>query len=225
VRAEPRHPHEDPWDHARADDEHQQHEARELHESEGRRGQNRPRSTTGGGIGEGWNDHEDHHGQDVLHDQPSDGHAARRRAHEAVGLQSPHQDDRARDRQGDAEDQGLARRPRGSNSDGEAEQGHERALRENARHRDAADLHQFLDVEVDPDAEHQKDDAHLGKLRRDRKVAHEARGVGPDDDAGQQVPDDRRQAEALRDQPEHPRHEQARSERREERCLVGHASG
>ena len=47
-------------------------------------------------------------------------------------------------------------------------------------------------VEVQPDAEHQQDDADLRELFRQVAIGDEARRVRPDDDAGQQIPDDGR---------------------------------
>ena len=51
-----------------------------------------------------------------------------------------------------------------------------------------------------PDAEHEQDDADLGELLGQRRVGDEAGRVRPDQRARQQVADDRRQAEALREE-------------------------
>jgi hypothetical protein len=59
-------------------------------------------------------------------------------------------------------------------------------------------------VEVQPDAEHQQDDADLRELRGEGGVAHVPGRVGADDNTRQQVPDDRRELEPLRDEPEDP---------------------
>ena len=66
-------------------------------------------------------------------------------------------------------------------------------------HGDAPDGQQILEVEVQADAEHQQDDADLGELLGQLAVGDEAGRVRPDDDAGEQVADDRREAEPLRD--------------------------
>ena len=47
------------------------------------------------------------------------------------------------------------------------------------------------------DAEHQKDDADLGKFERQRLVGHETGRVRPDEHAGYQVADEGRNAEAV----------------------------
>ena len=75
----------------------------------------------------------------------------------------------------------------------------DRALRDGAGNGDAPDREQFLDVELQADAEHQQDDADLRQLLGQRRVGDEARRVRADQRAGEQVADDRRQAEALRD--------------------------
>jgi hypothetical protein len=55
---------------------------------------------------------------------------------------------------------------------------------------------------VQPDAEHQQDDADLGELLREADVADEAGREGTDQDAGQQVADDRRQPKTGREEAE-----------------------
>jgi hypothetical protein len=72
-------------------------------------------------------------------------------------------------------------------------------LHHRAGNRDAADRQQFVEVKLQADAEHQQDDADLGELLRDPDVDRETRRIRADQRSGQQVTDDRRQAEALRD--------------------------
>ena len=79
------------------------------------------------------------------------------------------------------------------------ERGRHQALDDRPGHGDPADGEQFLEVEVQPDAEHQQDDADLGQLLGQVPVGDEAGRVRPDDDPGQQVADDRRQPEPVRD--------------------------
>ena len=73
----------------------------------------------------------------------------------------------------------------------------DRALRDGARDGDAPDREQFLDVELQADAEHQQNDADLRELLGQRGVGDEARRVRADERPGQQVADDRRQPEPL----------------------------
>jgi hypothetical protein len=72
-------------------------------------------------------------------------------------------------------------------------------LGDGSGHRDVADRKQFVDMELQADAEHQEDDADFGKLLGECRIGDESRRVRSDRHAGQQVPDDRRQAGALRE--------------------------
>ena len=143
---------------------------------------------------QGRDHHEHDHGQDVLHDQPSDRHVSCGSRHELPRLQPPQQHDRARHRQRDAEHDAGGDRPSEGHRDGHPEQRRHHALDEGARNGHALHVHQLAKVEVEADAEHQEDDAHLRELARERHVADEARRVGTDQDAGQQVTDDGREA-------------------------------
>jgi hypothetical protein len=77
------------------------------------------------------------------------------------------------------------------------EGGRDRALNDGTRNRNLAYSEEFLDVELQADAEHQQDDADFSELFCHRTVRHVARRVGPDEKAGDQVTDDRRQAQPL----------------------------
>ena len=61
--------------------------------------------------------------------------------------------------------------------------------------RDPADREQFLDVELEPDAEHQQDDADLGELLGEVPVGDEAGRRRPHDDPGEEIADDGREPE------------------------------
>ena len=58
--------------------------------------------------------------------------------------------------------------------DRRAEDRRDGALDDRARNRDAADGEQFVEVELEADAEHQEDDADLGELFGERRVGDEA---------------------------------------------------
>ncbi len=51
--------------------------------------------------------------------------------------------------------------------------------------------------ELKPDSEHQEDDAKVGELRAERLVGDETGRVGPDDDAGDQIADERGEPEPV----------------------------
>ena len=57
---------------------------------------------------------------------------------------------------------------------------------------------QILQGEMQPDAEHQQDHADLGQLVGQALVGHIARREGADEHAGEQIADERRDAEAMR---------------------------
>ena len=81
---------------------------------------------------------------------------------------------------------------------------------------------QVAEREVQPDAEHQEDDAELGELRGQPGVAHEARRERPDGDARDQVADDGRQAQPRSEQPEHEGDPEPRRDDGDQRRLVNH---
>ena len=57
---------------------------------------------------------------------------------------------------------------------------------------------QVLEREMQADAEHQQDDADLGELAGEILVGDKARRERPDDDAGEEIADQRRQLEPVR---------------------------
>ncbi len=69
---------------------------------------------------------------------------------------------------------------------------------------------------MQPDAEHQEDDADLGELVGDVLVGDEARREGPDGDAGEQIADERRKLEAVGSDPEAEGEHEADGEGRDE---------
>ena len=84
--------------------------------------------------------------------------------------------------------------------------------------------HQVADREVQADAEHQQDHADLGELAGEVGVGDEARRERADRDAGQQVADQRRQAQASREKPEAEREDEADRDQCNELGVMGHVS-
>ena len=64
---------------------------------------------------------------------------------------------------------------------------------------------QLFEVELQADAEHQQDDADLGELLGHRRIDGQPGCVRAEQRAGEQVADDRRQAQPLRDVAENER--------------------
>ena len=90
-------------------------------------------------------------------------------------LEHAHQHDGARDRQRHAEDEPVLIGNAERREQHHAQQRRDEALADRAGDRDSLDRQQVLDVEVQPDAEHQQDHADFRELLRDLHVADEAR--------------------------------------------------
>ncbi len=71
-------------------------------------------------------------------------------------------------------------------------------------------------MELEADAEHQQHDADLGELLGEANIGDEAGRVGTDENAADEIADDRRQAEALRQQPKNERRREAAGQGRNE---------
>jgi hypothetical protein len=78
---------------------------------------------------------------------------------------------------------------------------------------------------VQADAEHQQDDADLGELAGERAVAHEARRVGADEDAREEIAHQRRQAQALRQHSADEGQHEAQGDDGDQLGRVRHGSG
>ena len=92
-------------------------------------------------------------------------------------------------------------------------------------HRDGAHRQQILERELQPDAEHQQDDADLGELVGDALVGDEARRERPDHDAGEQIADERRGLQPMRDRAEREgQHEADHDGRRQGRVQLHRGS-
>ena len=139
------------------------------------------------------------YGEEVLDDQPADGDVPDWGVELAVVGQHPHQYHRARDREGEAEDQAGREPPAGGVRDERSDRRRHEALDDRAWDGDAAHGEEVFDVELHPDAEHQQDDPDLGELLREVAVGGEARRERADDDAGDEVADNRRHLQALGD--------------------------
>ena len=140
-------------------------------------------------------EHDDH--GEVLHHQPTDGDPPALGLDQASLLQEAKQNHRARDRERHAEDEAAAQGPIEPPADGDAERRGDERLRERARNGDGAHREEVLEREMEPDAEHQEDDAHLGELVGDVLVGDVARGEGTDEDARDQIADERGKLEAV----------------------------
>jgi len=167
-------------------------------------------------------EHERQHHRDVLDDQPADGDAATLRRDEAPLLECAQEYDGARDREGEAEDDAGFPGPAQPAAEQRAHQRRGADLRDGAGQRDRPHGEQLPEREVHADAEHEQDHADFGQLVRDRLVGDESWREGADGDAGDEVTDDRRHAQAARERAEEECEAEAPDDRGDERCGVIH---
>ncbi len=211
-----------PRDHARADDDRERHQRGHL---ERRQPERQPqRRVVLAAAKERGKQHQHEDGEQVLDHQPADGDVAGFGVELVVVGQHANQHDGARDGQRHPEHEPRGPAPAERVREQRAERRGHRALPDRAGHRDAPHREQVLDVEVQADAEHQQDDADLGQLLGEARVGDEARRVRPDEQAGQQIADDRRQPEPVRDVAQDERRRQAAGERQDQvgtrACLI-----
>src|SRR5829696_5028028 len=93
------------------------------------------------------------------------------------------------DRERQSEHQAGTDRPAERPGERHTERRHQDDLDEGARDRDGADREKVLQREMQPDAEHQEDDAELRELVGELDVADKTRGERPYHHAGEQISD------------------------------------
>ena len=89
-------------------------------------------------------------------------------------------------------------------------------LDERAGNGDVADSEQVVEREMQADAEHEEDHADLGQLGGELGIGDDAGGCRPGDDAGDQVADKRRDAQAFGGRAEHERQAEAGNQCRDQ---------
>ena len=191
-----------------ADDEHEADEGRELDHrdgddaaeadvaagealDEGDEGIGVRRDGAARELGEGRDQDEREDHRDVLDDHPADGDAAAVAVEEVAVLQRLEEHDGRGDREREAEDDAGQQRPAERQREAEAHQRAGDDAAERAGDGDRLDRDQVLEREVEPDAEHQEDDADFAELVGDLDVGDKARAMGADDDAGDEIADER----------------------------------
>ena len=142
----------------------------------------------------------------------------------AVIGKNPEEDDRARHRHAAAEHR--RRRPRPS--DRAPEEGADRR-RDSACHKgsgndDRSHLEELAEVEMEADAEEEENNSELGHAAGQGGIGLEAGRVRPDDDASDQIADDWRESEPMRDRAEYERGGEAAGERENEIDVVHRGS-
>ena len=141
--------------------------------------------------------HQRHDREQVFDDQPPDRDVARLRVQIVVVRKDAHENDGAGDGQRHSENQACRPVPAKRAREEHAQHSRHRTLDNGARNGDAPHGQQFFDVELEPDAEHEQNDADFGELFCQRRVGDEAGCVRPHQRARQQVTDNRRKPEAV----------------------------
>ncbi len=144
---------------------------------------------------------DEHDRRQVLDDRPTDGGAAVKAVHLAAIHQRLDDDEGRRDRQAGADDQRLLEFEANADGDRGTRAEDDDDLEDAAGQRQAPDIAQLADRELDTEREQQHDDADVGEDRDLLDVADEARGERPDHYAGEEIANDRRLTEADRDDP------------------------
>ena len=140
--------------------------------------------------GQGRQQEEEHDGGEVLEDEPTHRGPPGGRIQQALVHQPPQEHHRAGDGKGETEQEAGRAAPAPESPQAVPERRGQRHLREAPGDRDRAHPPQVLQGEVEADPEHQEDHAQLGQLGDGLHVAHEARRVGADGHARQQVAHD-----------------------------------
>ena len=195
-RLHPRDVRQQPGQGSAAHDDREDGQRRHLDNSEGdgRHGRVRCRLTR-----HRRHEHEDQNGEQVLHDQPADRDMPGRRVQLTMVRQHAHQDDGAGDRQRNAEYEACHETPPGCICHSGAQCRGDETLDDRARNSDAAHREQILDMKLQANAEHQQDDADLRELFRQRAIGDEPWRVWTHENAGDEVTDDGRESQPLRD--------------------------
>jgi len=157
-----------------------------------------------------------------LDDQPTDGDAPLLGVDEPSLLQGAQQNHGAGDRQRQPEDQIGAEFPAKAPGQRHSEQGGDGHLHERAGDRDGPHREEVVQGEMQADAEHQQDHADLGEFCRHRGVGDKARRVRTDQHAGEEVADDRRGPDPVRQRLEDKGEDEARDESSDQRRVMRH---
>ncbi len=126
------------------------------------------------------------------------------------------EDHRARDRDGEAEDQPRSGAPAEPVRDERPGRGGHGDLQECAGQGNAPNGEQLFDAKVEAYAEHQENDPDLGELLGNLGVRNESRREGADGDSRNQIADDGRQTKPLRGEAEDDRGRERARERENE---------
>jgi hypothetical protein len=167
-------------------------------------------------VTEGWQQHQHDDHDEVLNNQPSDGEAPAVGCQQPVLLQRFGEDNGAAAGKGEAEQQPGIGRPAKAAGEHHAQQRGNGELPDCTRQGSRPDGHQVGEREVQTNREEQQDDPDLGELVGQRLIGHVTGCEGTDQDAGEQIADQRRDAQPVRRETEPEREDEPRGDRRDE---------
>ena len=153
--------------------------------------------------------HKNQNHRQILDDQPADRDPTVDGLEQATPLQCPDEYDSAGHGKGQAEHDACPQAPTPESGDARTEGSRNHDLNNCAGHGDATDSQQIIEGEVQPDTEHQQDDADLGQLARQFDVSHETWRGRAEHDPGNQVANQRRQFQSAGDETHNQRKPQA----------------
>ena len=163
---------------------------------------------------------EDH--GDVFDDQPAHRDATALGLEQAPLLHRAQEHDRARHRQGEAEYKARAHGPAEPPRQSHAEQCGACDLRDGSGDRDASHRQQVGEREMEADAEHQENHADLGQLVGQSLIGDVSGRERADQDAGNEVADERRKPQPLRQHAECECEHEGNHDGRNQRRVVRH---
>ena len=213
------HPAQQQGDELLSGQQHEGRQARQLEDGQAQRAPERP-----GVRGEhGGQQHQQQDGEEILHHQPAQRHMPGTGVEEAVVAHDAGEHHGAGHGDGHAEDQtGREAAAQQAENGGPGQRGGG-DLDERAADGDMPHGQQILEMEMQADAEHEQDDADLRALGSGGGIRHEARRIGADQHARQQVAHQRGEAQFLREESQHGGGRQTASQRQDEIDVMGHA--
>jgi hypothetical protein len=209
---------QDPRNDAASDQQHQREKRGDL--SDGERDRHQDRLQVGAILQAAFQDRrqrrQHHQHQDrrqILDDEPADGDAAAFGIEQAPLLHRAQQHHRGGNRERQTEHQTGGNAPTQRHAQGHAKDRRDGYLRHRAGQRDGLHRHQILEREMQADTEHQQDDADFSQFVGKADVGDKAGSGRTDHHAGEQIADQRRDAEALSDRAEHKGQDQTHHDR------------
>ena len=199
----------------------QQHEGRQARQFEDGQPQRAPERSGIRGE-EGGQQHQQQDGEEVLHHQPAQRHMSGAGVEQAVVAHDAGQHHGACHGDGHAEHQsGRETASQQTKGGGSGQRGHG-DLDERAADGDMPHGQQVLEMEMQPDPEHEQDDADLRALGGGGGVRHETRRMGTDQHAGQQVAHQRGETQLLREEAQRRGGRQTTCQRQDEIDIMRH---